>query len=280
MADYGLRATRVCRRELGQHGVRHLEVGIDVLHVVVVLQGGDQPEHGGGLLLVQGRRQSRLPHRLGRGGLSQLGVERGRYSAQVFERARNKVAVSIGFHIVGAGLDRRLQDGIGGARRCRIADLADMREHVRDRSGRAEVAAVLGEHRADGTAGAVAVIGERLHDYRHATGAVALIANRVIALGIASGGLLDGAFDIVLGHVLRACRLHRQAQPRVHVGIGRAGLGRHGNLPRELGEQLGAHRILAPLAVHDVLELRMASHGLERLLGEVAGRQASGRAAP
>ena len=42
--------------------------------------------------------------------------------------------------------------------------------------------------------------------------------------------------------------------------VGQADLGRHRDLARELGEQLGAERVLPPLAVHDVLELGMAGH--------------------
>jgi hypothetical protein len=37
---------------------------------------------------------------------------------------------------------------------------------------------------------------------------------------------------------------------------------RDGDLARELGEQLGAHRILLALAVHDVLELGVTGHGV------------------
>jgi hypothetical protein len=54
-------------------------------------------------------------------------------------------------------------------------------------------------------------------------------------------------------------RLHGQPQPRIHGRIGRAGLGGGGDFARQLGKQLGAHRILLALAVHDVLELRMAA---------------------
>jgi uncharacterized protein DUF1236 len=136
-----------------------------------------------------------------------------------------------------------------------------MPEHVRDRPGGAEVAAVLGEHGADGAARAVAVVGQRLDDHRHAARTVALVANGIVALSIAARGLLDGALDVVLGHVLGPRRLDGEAQARVHVGVGHAGLGRHRDLAGELGEDLGADRILPPLAVHDVLELRMASHG-------------------
>ena len=44
-------------------------------------------------------------------------------------------------------------------------------------------------------------------------------------------------------------------------GSGMPELGRDGDFAGELGEQLGAHRIDAPLPVHDVLELTVAGHG-------------------
>ena len=49
---------------------------------------------------------------------------------------------------------------------------------------------------------------------------------------------------------------------RVHRRVGQADLGRHRDLARQLAEQLGLGLILPPLAVHDVLELGMAGHGL------------------
>ena len=133
-------------------------------------------------------------------------------------------------------------------------------EHVRDRAGGAQIAAVLGEHRAHRPARAVAVVGERLDDDGDAARPVALVADRLVGLGVGARGLLDGPLDIVLGHVLGARGLDGEPQPRVHLGIGQAVPDGHRDLARELGEQLGAGRVLAALAVHDVLELRMAGH--------------------
>src|SRR5262249_40257881 len=97
---------------------------------------------------------------------------------------------------------------------------------------------------------------------RIARAPVALVAYLAVGLGVAAQGLLDGAIDIVLRHILRARRDHRRPQPRVHGRIGHAELGGDCDLARELAEQLGFRRILPPLAVHDVLELGMAGHAL------------------
>ena len=109
------------------------------------------------------------------------------------------------------------------------------------------------ERTSDG--GAVAIVGQHLDDDGDAAGPVALVADLVIDLGVAAQRLLDGALDIVLGHVLGPRRDDGGAQPRIHGGIGQPQLGRDGDFAGELAEQLGPHRVLPPLAVHDVLEL-------------------------
>jgi hypothetical protein len=91
--------------------------------------------------------------------------------------------------------------------------------------------------------------------------------------GVGPRGLLDGPLDVVLRHALRAGRPDGEPQTRVHVGIGHAAPGRRRDLARQLGKQLGAGRVLPALAVHDVLELRMAGHA-GVLNQEVAIRQA------
>jgi hypothetical protein len=54
--------------------------------------------------------------------------------------------------------------------------------------------------------------------------------------------------------------LDRQAEARIRVGIGTALLGRDRDFARQLGEELGLDFVLLPLAVHDVLKLRMSGH--------------------
>jgi hypothetical protein len=119
---------------------------------------------------------------------------------------------------------------------------------------------VLGEHRADGARGAVAVVGESLDDDGDAARPVALVAHFLVVLGIAAHRLLDGALDVVLRHVLGAGVLDGEPEPRVHVGVGHAHLRRDGDLLGKLGEELRAPCIGGALLVHDVLELRMSGH--------------------
>ena len=92
------------------------------------------------------------------------------------------MAALIGDHVVRTGFDSRFEHRIGGAGCCRIEDLADPGEHVGDGAGRAEITIVLGKDRADGAARPVAVVGQRLDDDGHATGAIALIPDLVVVL--------------------------------------------------------------------------------------------------
>jgi len=94
-----------------------------------------------------------------------------------------------------------------------------------------------------------------------ALGALSLVAI-VVVLGVAALRLSDRPLDDVLGHVLGACREDRRTEPRVERRVGLAELRSGGDFAGELAEQLGARLILAPLAVHDVLELRMSGHDL------------------
>ena len=165
------------------------------------------------------------------------------------------MAIAVADHVVGAGFDGGVHDGVGRAGLGLEGDFADVVEHVADGTGGAKVAGVFGEHGADGTAGAVAVVGQGFDDDGDAAGAVAFVTDVVEVFAVGALRLLDGAFDVVFRHVFGARVLNGEAQARVHVGIGRAGLGGDGDFAGELGEQLGALGILLALAMHDVLEL-------------------------
>ena len=98
--------------------------------------------------------------------------------------------------------------------------------------------------------GAVAVVGQRLDDDRHAARPIALVAHFIVVLRIAAGGLVDGALDIVLGHGLRLGVLHGEPETRVHVRVGAGRIFAATVISRaSLGEHLGADRVLAALAV-------------------------------
>ena len=129
-----------------------------------------------------------------------------------------------------------------------------------DAAGLAERAAELGERGADVGGGAVAVVGQGLDDQRDAARAIALVADLLVALALVAGAAPDRALDVVLGHVGGARRLQRAAQARIGRRVGQAGARRDLHLAHQPGEGPGALGVLAALAMHDVLELRMPSH--------------------
>ena len=99
-------------------------------------------------------------------------------------------------------------------------DVALLLEHPGDAVGLAEVAAVLRERVAHLADGAVLVVGERLDHDRGAAGAVGLVGDLVVGdAGQLAGAALDGALDVVGGHVLGFRRGDGGAQARVLVDV-------------------------------------------------------------
>ena len=55
---------------------------------------------------------------------------------------------------------------------------------------------------ADFRGGALAVVGEGLHNDGHAAGTIALVSNGLIVIGVACAqGLIDGALNVIVGHI-------------------------------------------------------------------------------
>ena len=115
---------------------------------------------------------------------------------------------------------------------------------------------------------AVAVVGERLHDDRHAGRPIALVAHLLVLFAaVGARATLDGTLDRLFRHVSCARRDHGGAQARIGRGIRQARARRHRQFANQLGERLGALCVLRALAVHDVLELRMTGHNYGSTLG-------------
>ena len=89
-----------------------------------------------------------------------------------------------------------------------------------------------------------------------------LVADLLHQVGFAAGGFFDGALDIVPGHGFGAGVGDGQAEARVCGRVGDAALGRDGDVAGKLGEQLGALLVLRAFAELDVLEFRVAGHGV------------------
>jgi hypothetical protein len=72
--------------------------------------------------------------------------------------------------------------------------------------------------------------------------------------------LLDSAFDAVVRHIVFAPRRNRHPKPRIGRRISSTTSNGNDNLAPDFRENLSFSGILRPLAVHDVLKLRMSCH--------------------
>jgi hypothetical protein len=78
-------------------------------------------------------------------------------------------------------------------------------------------------------------------------GPIALVADLLIGPRRRREAFLIARSMTSLGRFSALALLHRQAQARVHVGVGQPALGRDGDFARQLGEQLGAAASARPL---------------------------------
>src|SRR5262249_43115411 len=130
-----------------------------------------------------------------------------------------------------------------------------------DRAGPRQLAAGLGEDRADLGRGPVAVVGRRLDEDRHAARAVALVDDLLELVRVpAAGRLVDGPLDVVRRHVHRAGLLDRQPEPVVGVGIAAALARRDADLARDLREEGAALRVVGALLALDRGPFGMTGH--------------------
>jgi len=134
-------------------------------------------------------------------------------------------------------------------------------EHEGDAVALRHGAAMLVEGGANLRGAAVAIVGERFHDDGDAARPIALVAHfLVIGRILAAGAALDRTLDGIPRHIGGARRGQGGTKAGIHVGIGQAGARRGGQFADQLGEDLGALRVLRALAMHDVLELGMTGH--------------------
>src|SRR5690606_404829 len=148
--------TRSGGREFLQNVLGNLEIGKYVLHIVVVLERGDELHDALGTLLVHLGCEAWLPNGLDALRFAELFLERGGHGSEAVESAADVMARVVGHGVVGAGLYGGLEHGVGGAGGVLEADLAHMLEHVRHSAGRGKIAAVFRKGCSHGAAGAVA----------------------------------------------------------------------------------------------------------------------------
>ena len=172
--------------------------------------------------------------------------------------------VVLGVEIVGTGVERIHHDGVLVVVAVLVVDDDDALavERPADAALRAHALAVLIEVMADLRCGALAVVGQCLDDDGHAAGTVALVSNGLVVIGVARAErLVDGALDVVVGHVgsLRLGDDGREAG--VVIRIARAALlDGDDDLLGDLGEGGAALGVSCALRLLNIVPLGMSGH--------------------
>src|SRR5215212_9146942 len=209
------------RNHLRHDLFRDVEVRVDFLHIVVLFEGIDQAQslprrprvevdavlglHGDLRVLV---RYIRLAY----------GLPEGR---EILRGRHDPVVVLLFYYVFGPGFEGDLHQFILICRALRDQDDALALEQVRDRAGRTELAAVLGEDVANVGGGPVAVVRKHVDQDGDPAGRVALVGDPLVGFGVGAcaGALVDGALDVVVWHVGVLRLLYRKVERRVHLGV-------------------------------------------------------------
>src|SRR3984885_1828679 len=230
--------------------VRHRVVGVDVLHVVGVLERVDQPEHLARLLLVQvhlDAGQERHVRRL----VVDLGFLQRLAGRDQVGRLRDHLErLAEVVDLLGAGVQDGGQHVVLAGAVLLDDDHALAVEQVAHRAGVGHRAAVAGERDAHIRRRSVPVVGQALDQDRHAAGTVALIGD-VLVLGAArlrAAAALDRPVDVVVRDRVLLGLLDRVIQGRVARWIATAGARSDLDVLDQLGEKAAAlcidHRLL------------------------------------
>src|SRR5215472_17190649 len=234
------------RRALGRgDGVEDLVgdvvVGVDGLDVVLLFEGLDEPQHGGRVLALDAHgglgHHGRLRFEYG----DPLVLEGGAHRLHFIKRRGDLKDFFHRAHVGGARFQRLLEHLV--LLRLLRVDLnhTSTIEHPRDTARGAHAATLLLEDVPDLRSRAVLVVGEDAHEHGDAARPVALVGDLLELLArTAPRALLDGAPDVVCGHVGGLGRLDGGLEPHVGLGVAAAMLGRHRDFPENLGEELSA----------------------------------------
>ena len=137
-----------------QQSFRDLVIGVDVLHVVAILEVFNHPKQFLARFVVKFDLVLRLPDDLHFFRFAELIFERLGDGMYIFERAVKPVAFVIGFAFIGAGLNRGFQHRFGVGRLRLVLNLAHPVPKTGNRAGFAHIPARFRKDRANFTGGA------------------------------------------------------------------------------------------------------------------------------
>src|SRR5262245_19651828 len=105
------------------------------------------------------------------------------------------------------------------------------------------------------------VVGQAIYDDCGAGDAVAFIADLLVVRAFqAADAALDGALDVILGHIVRIRLVHSEPQPWIAGRVPATQPGRNGDFLDQAREDLPALSVLAVLAMLDVCPFTVAGH--------------------
>src|SRR5215467_10103403 len=238
-------------------------VGVDVLHVVGVLEGLDQAEQAFGLILIEGDLNRGQERHFGRLVLNPGVGHRAPHRDQVVWLGGHLEGVAEVLDVLGAGVKyRREHVVLGDAVALVDQDHALAVEHIRHRARVGHGAAVAGQRRAHIGGGPVPVVGQALDQDGDPAGRVTLVGDRLVlgAAGLKARAAADGAIDVLVRHRILLRLLHGVVQGGIAGRVGAAGPRRHLNILDQLGEELAAPGVNGRLLVLGRRPFGMATH--------------------
>ena len=188
------------------HQVRvDIEVGMHLLHVIVIFEIFQEFQQGYGNILLGYFHRVFRDHRQGR-------LEKGdtllfKGFADIIERlhvGQDLEGVLILNHVLGTGLQRLVHQFLLGDRRLVHQDLAFFIEHPGHTTVLAKVPVALGKVMSHIRHRPIPVIGHAFHQYRHSARPVTLVEDLFVNDAVAAPRTLgNGSGNIVLRHVFR-----------------------------------------------------------------------------
>ena len=162
--------------------------------------------------------------------------------------------------VVGTGFQCGFHQGffVDAGRKQQIALVHKLKGHA---AVGAQIAAVFVESMAHISYGAGFVVGEAIHHQRGAADAVAFVAQFDVfhAFQVAAA-FVDGALDVVFGHIGIKGFVHGQAQARIGGRVAAAHFGGHGDFFNQAGKNFTALGVLTPFAVLDIGPFAVTCH--------------------
>ena len=237
---------------------------VHVLHIVVVLQGVDELLHVLDVLFV-GELDVVLGDHLHVGlqeGVA-LALQGGHHVVEGVGVGVDLEHVVRCLHVLGAGLQGVHHHGV----LVQVLGVQDQHallvEGPGHAAGGAQALAELVQQVPDLGGGALAVVGEGLHNDGHAIGAIALVDHALKVVGVPGAqSLVDGTLDVVVGHIGGLGLGDDGGQAGVIGGVAAAaGLDGHDHLAGDLGENLRALGVGRALGLLYVMPLGMSRHG-------------------